>query len=160
MYKKIRLYLKSTFVRYMVSYVLIVMLLVTCLTVYMYAYYPRSISANIEQSEINKLASVRYQNERNLTALDNAVSDLRSFSADSSDVWTEIISRLVNGNDFIDQIFVRLPGESDTIYSNGRISADDFASSVSFEILLVFLEDSEPCRFFLEFCKELLLLFI
>lgn len=133
MYKKIRFYLKSTFVRYMVSYVLIVMLLVTCLTVYMYAYYRRSISANIEQSEINKLASVRYQNERNLTALDNAVSDLRSFSADSPDVWAEIISRLVNGNDFIDQIFVRLSGESDTIYSNGHISADDFASSVSFE---------------------------
>ena len=133
MLEKIRFYLKSTFVRYMVSYVLIVMLLVSSLTIYMYVYYRRSISANIEQSEINKLASVRYQNERNLTALGNTVSALSSFSPNAPEDWEDALSGFIDGNDLIDQIFVRLPGEKDIYFAGGRVPADELASLMEFE---------------------------
>ena len=63
MKNKLKYYFKSTFVRYTLSYVIIMMLLLSSIMVYMFTYYQNSIYDTTRDSQTNMLASVRHQSE-------------------------------------------------------------------------------------------------
>ena len=128
MKNKLRYYLKSTFVRYTLSYVIIMMLLLTSIMVYMYSYYQNSIYDNTEGSQTNKLASVRHQSEgyvRMMTGIANHLGMTAASSPFDYDAQPQKARALIDAlkphmatADFCEEIYVVLSGE-DRVYSSG-----------------------------------------
>ena len=69
MLKRIRSYLKGTWIRYMVSYLLLTALLVGGLTLYMYSYYRRSVYSSTIAQETSLAYEIKYLSDGYLDAL-------------------------------------------------------------------------------------------
>ena len=66
----------SVFMRYMLSYAVIMALLFISVSVYMYDYYANTIRQRIVDSSINTLSRIRYENEAQLSTLINIGSQM------------------------------------------------------------------------------------
>lgn len=69
MFNRIRAYLKGTWIRYMVSYLLLMALLVGGLTLYMYSYYRRSVYSSAIAQETSLAYQIKYMSDGYLDAL-------------------------------------------------------------------------------------------
>ena len=136
MKNKLRYYFKSTFVRYTLSYVIIMMLLLTSIMVYMFSYYQSSIYDTTRDSQTNKLASVRHQSEGYVRMMNGIASQLGMTAAKESfdyDASPSKANALINAlkphmatAGFCRQIYVVLDGEDRVYWSEGSENIDDF----------------------------------
>ncbi|MBE5792649.1 MAG: helix-turn-helix transcriptional regulator [Clostridiales bacterium] len=136
MKNKLKYYFKSTFVRYTLSYVVIMMLLLTSIMVYMYSYYQNSIYDNTRDSQTNKLASVRHQSEGYVRMLSGIANQLgmtaarEPFDFDASPAKARALISALEPHmataDFCRQIYVVLDGEDRVYYAGGSENLDDF----------------------------------
>ncbi len=140
MKRKLSMYIKSTLVRYMLSYVLIIMLLVLCIMVFTFSYYRDSMYETTVAYEINKLAVVGRQYEsyaRTLTAIAEQLSlspDCKpfTFSEKPENAYSLIqaIKPYTITTDFCDQIYV-IFHDDDTLYSSSSsVKLDMFTDTV------------------------------
>ena len=70
MLRRVKRYFKSTFVRYIVSYLLLMALLVGGLTVYMYSYYRSSVYDSTISAEMSYAWQLKYSADAFLSRLD------------------------------------------------------------------------------------------
>jgi len=155
---KLKYYLKSTFVRYTLSYVIIMMLLLTSIMVVMYKDYQSSIYSYIRDDQTNKLQNIHYQNEGYVRMLSGIANQLgltaasESFSGESSPAKANELERALNTHmettDFAAGMYVILNGY-DTVYSvDGAISTEEFVNSyeelTSEEFLTVISDTDAP----------------
>ncbi len=140
MIQKICSYWKSTFVRYMLSYILILIVLITCIVAYMYTHFQKTIYENTQNSQMNRLASVRFQSENQMNALVNiaerlALSDAaQPFSYRENPHMAERVMRELSTYalyyDVFDFMYVHFYGD-DMLYSaSSAVSAADFIGEV------------------------------
>lgn len=137
MKNKLKYYFRSTFVRYTLSYVIIMMLLLTSIMVYMYSYYQNSIFATTRDSQTNKLASVRHQSEGYVRMMNGIANQLGMTAAKESFDYDEAPAKaaaLINAlkphmatADFCKRIYVILDGEDRVYWSEGSENLDDFS---------------------------------
>lgn len=122
MLKRIRMYFRSTFVRYMLSYVLIMMLLMGCVMGYAYFYCRKTIYQTTETGEINRLASARYQSERLAGTLENLAARL-SVSAQAGDetALSKALATAGETGEWFDRAFVYLRGAAELDSADGRL---------------------------------------
>ena len=89
MIKRIKTYFKSTFVRYIVSYLVLMALLVGALTVYMYSYYRSSVYESTINAETSLAWQLKYKADGYLTRL-NALSRLAGALGGREDIRAEL----------------------------------------------------------------------
>lgn len=150
MKNKLRYYLKSTFVRYTLSYVIIMMLLLSSIMVYMYLYYQNSIYDNIEGSQTNRLASVRHQSEgyvRLMTGIANHLGMTAAsspFDYDASPAKARALVEALKPHmataGFCEGIYVVFSGEDRVYSADGSEDLNDF---VEFGLLYEDLSSEE-----------------
>lgn len=139
MIRKLKAYFKSTFVRYMVSYILLVAALVACIMVYMYSYSRKSMYNETVQSETNRLASVRYQCETLMDALEKGAQGLvSSFPGENGEqnALPAALSRLTEGNGNLRAAYALVLSEKSAYSVNGKLSGEELRAGL--------LVDDEP----------------
>ncbi|MBQ4620731.1 MAG: helix-turn-helix domain-containing protein [Clostridia bacterium] len=137
MKNKLKYYFKSTFVRYTLSYVIIMMLLLSSIMVYMFTYYQNSIYDTTRDSQTNMLASVRHQSEGYVRMMSSIARQLgmtaakESFDYDASPAKaTALINALKPHQataDFCRRIYVVLDGEDRVYWSEGSEDINEFS---------------------------------
>ena len=71
MITRLKTYLKSTFVRYILSYLLLMALLVGGLTVYMYSYYRSNVDESTAAEETLRTWQLKYRADGSMLSLGN-----------------------------------------------------------------------------------------
>ncbi len=116
MFEKIKILFRSVYLRYMLSYAAIMLILFIAISIYMNNYYSNSIREEIIESNINTLSRIRYENEANISAAINTgnqvgLSPYISAFKFSEEPWKvyhlkkQIIPYTVT-NEFFDKVFL------------------------------------------------------
>ena len=120
----------STFARYVVSYMLVLLLALSALFLYMYVYMNREVRAQVISNGINRLSRIAYQHEGYLDNMLNTAEQiglspyLQPFSY-RDEPWRayELMQQLVPytvSNDFSDQMYLCFASD-DYLYSSSSM---------------------------------------
>lgn len=140
--------LKGTFMRYALSYLLLMAILFLGFSGYSYYYYSGVIRKEVTESSFNKLSRLCYQHERYLSAIINTAEQMSlspyikpfRFQDDPEKAYELLrqITPYTVTNDFVDQFFLFFR-EDDTLYSSSStMRLDMFLDS------LMCFEDISP----------------
>ena len=139
---------QSLLLRYMVSYVLLMAVLLAGVTLFINRGYANTIRANAVEANINKLSTIRYQHEEMIATLLNMGSQIglspyiRPFRLETEPMLAFHLKMQLAPytltNDFIDQLYL-IFHEDDYLYS----SATSVGLSMLVEKLLLY-EDTPP----------------
>ena len=126
MIKRIKTYFKSTFVRYIVSYLVLMALLVGALTVYMYSYYRSSVYDSTISAETSLAWQLKYRADGYFAKLES-LARLLGTPGIRGNISGEI-------RDFQGEEEARVyvyAGAQGTIYSaEGSVSAEQFLANI------------------------------
>ena len=129
MIKRIKTYFKSTFVRYIVSYLVLMALLVGALTVYMYSYYRSSVYDSTISAETSLAWQLKYRADGYFAKLES-LARLLGTPGIRGNISGEI-------RDFQGEEEARVyvyAGAQGTIYSaEGSVSAEQFLAGIEYE---------------------------
>ena len=131
MIKRIKNYFKSTFVRYIVSYLALMALLVGALTIYMYSYYRSSVYDSTISAETSLAWQFKYRIDGYLSRL-TGFAQLESNLSAGSALLGELNALSADGEDGL-YVYTRA---SDRVYSaDGTMSAEQWLSRNAYESL-------------------------
>ena len=133
----------STFARYVVSYMLVLLLALSALFLYMYVYMNREVRAQVISNGINRLSRIAYQHEGYLDNMLNTAEQigfspyLQPFSY-RDEPWRayELMQQLVPytvSNDFSDQMYLCFASDDYLYSSSSMMTLDMFSSLMHYE---------------------------
>lgn len=133
----------STFARYVVSYMLVLLLALSALFLYMYVYMNREVRAQVISNGINRLSRIAYQHEGYLDNMLNTAEQiglspyLQPFSY-RDEPWRayELMQQLVPytvSNDFSDQMYLCFASDDYLYSSSSMMTLDMFSSLMRYE---------------------------
>lgn len=119
--------LRSTFMRYILSYLLLIVLLFAGVTLFMYRHYTRLVFDTAATAAANKLSHIRYQHESELGALHSIAEHLSlsasvepfRFDAEPQKAYALLqqLKPYAATNDFCDQMYLVF-NDDDVLYSS------------------------------------------
>lgn len=133
----------STFARYVVSYMLVLLLALSALFLYMYVYMNREVRAQVISNGINRLSRIAYQHEGYLDNMLNTAEQiglspyLQPFSY-RDEPWRayELMQQLIPytvSNDFSDQMYLCFASDDYLYSSSSMMTLDMFSSLMHYE---------------------------
>lgn len=133
----------STFARYVVSYMLVLLLALSALFLYMYVYMNREVRAQVISNGINRLSRIAYQHEGYLDNMLNTAEQiglspyLQPFSY-RNEPWRayELMQQLIPytvSNDFSDQMYLCFASDDYLYSSSSMMTLDMFSSLMHYE---------------------------
>ncbi|MBQ3762351.1 MAG: helix-turn-helix domain-containing protein [Clostridia bacterium] len=132
MLRRVKRYFKSTFVRYIVSYLLLMALLVGGLTVYMYSYYRSSVYDSTISAEMSYAWQLKYSADAFLSRLD-ALARLVAARGPGAAEVAEYID-LISDEEEKD-IFIYSAPDAAVWTPDGRVSAESWLNRLEYENL-------------------------
>ena len=129
MIKRIKNYFKSTFVRYIVSYLLLMALLVGGLTVYMYSYYRSSVYDSTISAETSLSWQLKYSADSYFNSL-SALARLSSILRSEGEIEAELTELTQEDGR---SAFLYAPRESRVYTAYGAQSAQQWLSTLNYE---------------------------
>ena len=128
MITRLKTYLKSTFVRYILSYLLLMALLVGGLTVYMYSYYRSNVYESTAAEETLRTWQLKYRADGSMLSLGNLAHLVERTEIDPNELIREFSYE--EGD-----IFIYISAENKVYNAGGSQDAPDWLSSFDFENL-------------------------
>lgn len=135
----------STFVRFALSYLLMLTVVLTCVFSFMYVYVHREVRDKILDNQINRLSRIADQHENYLSSMLNSAVQMGLSPVIQPFVYAQAPDRAYDllqqmapytvTNSFCDQIYLLFHGDDHIYSSTSSMTLDDFLSITSYEHL-------------------------